>query len=204
MVFNKAEIERTLQHAKEIKKRLVKLQKVMPQIMRTFLERVANQIIGLANSYVESSEIGSTVKSDIINGWQISFSGTNAITITNKAEKAAYVEFGVGIVGEEAPDPVSPLKPFRWEYNVPSLSKNDDFSWTFPSDTDKMNIPNKDLIESNYFWGQRGDNNFRGYFCTKGTEGVFFMFNALTDIYTNQREHIKYLFNETVKEYMGR
>ena len=114
IALNKKSIE-------QAKKQLLYIKKILPQMTRDFLEEVAIWVIDRANYHLNNSDIGENVKIDIRNGWEYDFTD-KGIKITNRTQKAVFVEFGVGIVGQGDPHPNSSTEGY--EYNVDSPYKD--------------------------------------------------------------------------------
>lgn len=170
----KINIELNQKSIKEAKRQLLQVKKVVPLMTRDFLEDVAMWVIERANLHLNNSDIGENVKIDIRNGWVYNFTPTG-IQITNSTEKAVFVEFGVGIVGQEQSHPQANAEGY--EYNVDSPAKDDDGSWRFFSNEADLDIP-KSAID----WGVygKGDSK-RMKIYTRGAKGVWYAYNAIVD-----------------------
>ena len=158
----------------DAKRELLYVKKVLPQITRDFLEDVAMWLIERANMHLNNSDIGENVKIDIRNGWVYNFTPTG-LQITNSTEKAVFVEFGVGVVGQSQAHPQASAEGY--EYNQDSPAKEDDGSWRFFSNEADLDIP-KSAID----WGVYGkgeQNRMRIY--TRGAKGVWYAYNAIVD-----------------------
>ena len=108
-----------------------------------------------------------SVISDIINSSTITVSGNTAKL--SYGEKAVYVEFGVGIVGEQNPHPQATQAGY--EYNVESGKKKADRSWIFNAESEaKIDIRQENIIN-------RTKNTVR----TKGNEASLFLYQSAMD-----------------------
>lgn len=127
--LSKKSIENAIKQIKAVQK---KVQKDLP---RVYLEKCVAKIIELANQNLMATNIGSKVKSIIQSQWKISPVVGNKITLSNTAQLesgknlAVFVEFGVGIVGQENSHELA--KEANYQYNVPSSSKKENGQWSF-------------------------------------------------------------------------
>jgi hypothetical protein len=170
----KINIELNQKSIQQAKRQLLQVKKVVPIMTKDFLEDVALWVIERANLHLNNSDIGENVKIDIRNGWVYNFTPTG-IQITNSTEKAVFVEFGVGIVGQGNSHPQASIEGY--EYNVSSSEKQSDGSWHFFSDEANLDIP-KSAID----WGLNGKGNQnRMSIYTRGTKGVWYAYNAIVD-----------------------
>ena len=158
----------------EAKNKLLQVKKALPLAMNDFLENVAIWLIDRANFHLNNSDIGENVKIEIRNGWVYNFTASG-IKITNSTDKAVFVEFGVGIVGQSQEHPQASSEGY--EYNVSSPAKQSDGSWHFFANEADLDIP-----KSAVNWGLngQGDTNRMSIY-TKGTKGVWYAYNAIQD-----------------------
>lgn len=145
------------------------------QMIGELLQLSCELFIEKANVYLSNSSVGENVKNDIKSNWQYVTTPTKA-TIQNYSEKAVYVEFGVGIVGQGQPH--KNASETGYEYNVPSDAKTPDGAWGFEID-DKINL---DLPQGSYKISKTQNKNGLFWIYTKGTKGCFYAFNALEDL----------------------
>lgn len=171
-------------------KRLKSIRKMFPEMMQEFLLEVAHWITDKANTYIELSDIGASVKSHIRSSWEYQQT-QNGIKVLNTAntEKtvdgrkqtvptAILVEVGVGIVGQGSPHPNASQNGY--EYNIDNGKKEEDGSWHFFSDEADLDIP-KSAID----WGMNGKGKSnRMSIYTRGTKGVWYAYNAIVDANT--------------------
>lgn len=164
-------------------------QSIMPRMIRTFLIRSCEKVKELANKRVAYADIGENVKKEIQTGWEeIEVLGNSAI-LRNTAEKAVYVEFGVGTKAKENPHPNQSVASYQ--YDVDSKYKLNDRSWIFKID-DESNL---DISLNNVL--SRRENTIR----TQGQVGYMFLFNAIEDFRTNN--FAKQIWDNVKKEYLG-
>lgn len=146
------------------------------KMINHFLERVCDWLISRANMYVENSDIGDNVKVDIKTRWDYTINNGKA-KIINPAEKAVFVEFGVGEIGEYEPHPNS--AETKYEYNVDSPAKDENGVWHFYTNMDDLDLPKRALNYDTKFF--QNDKRGRLYVSTRGAEGVMYAYNALID-----------------------
>lgn len=170
------------QSIKDAQKRVKKYQKGVEQAVSYFIKNVCLWIMERSDYYLDKHDIGSLVKEDIKSGWKIVPTATG-VKLINDASKSHFVEFGVGIVGEQQPHPHS--SEAGYEYNVETGSKSVDGAWTFFVDSERLDLPVNALLAHNWYRGKRGKNGEGGQrllVMTKGTKGAMFAYNALVDL----------------------
>lgn len=170
----KINIELNQKSIQEAKGKLLYVKKVLPQITRDFLEDVAMWLIERANMHLNNSDIGENVKIDIRNGWVYNFTPTG-LQITNSTEKAVFVEFGVGVVGQSQAHPQASAEGY--EYNQDSPAKDNDGSWHFFANEADLDLP-KSAID--YGLNGKGSQNRMAIY-TRGAKGVWYAYNAIVD-----------------------
>lgn len=163
---------------KSINKAIETLKKAKAQLQGEMLTELLNGccewLVGRANELLSLSDVGSLIKQDIENSWQITVID-NVAKVTNFSDKAVYVEFGVGIVGEQSEHP-NATKTSYW-YDLHSWSKDERRGWRFTID-DKRNL---DLPQSAII---TQDENYNGDLTiyTYGAKGAMYAYNALVDL----------------------
>jgi hypothetical protein len=176
---------------KDAKKEIRKLKQKFSQhtIDRRFLRKCVSYLKKKMSEYLEMSGIGSNVVEGIMRSWEVNIEETK-VTMTNRHQKAVFVEFGVGIVGGGNPHPMASQDGYI--YNKPSDVKSEEGEWHFYSNEADLDIP-KDAIT----WGSYGKGREnRMSIKTKGTKGVWYAYNALQDLKMNW----KTLWNEVKAE----
>jgi hypothetical protein len=158
-------------------KQLNSISKQLPIMVQEFIEQLALWITDKANFYIDNSDIGSLVKSQIKESWKYE-KFTNGIKVVNKSDKSVYVEFGVGIVGQSDPHPNANNEGY--EYNLPSEHKyagkyHDENTWRFI----KHSADEIDLPEGSYETWTMGSGDLK--IITRGTRGVWYAYNAIVD-----------------------
>lgn len=169
IALNKSSISRAIEKIKSARNALEN------EMVEELLTSCCKWIRERANYYLELSEIGSNVKSDIENGWIIGQPQDGNITMTNTADKAAFVEFGVGIAGEQLPHPLA--SESRYEYNVQSGKKDENGVWRFRTNVEDLDLPQSALMSNPKLKDKRG----RLFVATTGTKATMYVFNAITD-----------------------
>ena len=154
------------------------LRKFYSQIQYEFMQFVCEWIINRANFYIDFLDIGSLVRTDIKNSWDYEISPTFSAQITNTAEKAVFVEFGVGVVGQMQPHPMANREGYQ--YNMPSIYKyagkhHDENTWRFV----KQSESEVDLPQGTYETWEKASGALK--IITTGTEGAMFAYNAVVD-----------------------
>lgn len=161
------------------------------QVIPKFLNRAAQRIGELANENLDKSDIGATIKSYIKSNWFIKTISKSRTILYNMSWKSAYVEFGVGIVGQSSAHPNA--SETDWEYNLKTIHKNSQGGWTFyVNDMKELDLPQEAVIEEIV----SVDGNVGIY--TKGTQGVWYLFNAMEDF---KLREAKPLWEEIKKKY---
>lgn len=168
------EIELNKQSVENAIKQLDDIKKLVPKMQQEFLMQVAHWLTDRANTYITNADLGSVVKDEIRGGW--SYEPTaNGVKIVNNAEKAVYVEFGVGIVGGGNPHPNSSEEGYQ--YNVKSHAKFIGGNWSFKKDSmQELDLPQTSV---EYEQDQSGI-----VFLTQGAKGVWYAYNAIVDAKT--------------------
>ena len=184
--LNKKSIQNAIKLLNQQKKNLT--DKAIPE----FMEQSADWIINRANEILDRSNIGEDVKSYIFKAWNTEWSGKNKLKIINHSRKACYVEFGVGIIGETAPHPNS--NETNWQYNLETEDKDSQGGWIFSvRNIYEIDIPQNAIIEQNNMGKEI-------VIYTQGTQGVWFLFNALEDFKLNKAQS---LWEKIKKKYWG-
>lgn len=144
------------------------------QIIQEFMQRSAEWIKLRANNILYSSDIGVKIVQNITSSWHVDTISNYHIILYNSSWKSAYVEFGVGIIGQSQQHPNA--SKTNYEYNVDSPYKNTDGGWEFSvADESELDIPLDAIIEQNY------SSIYGLTIYTRGTKGVWYLFNAVED-----------------------
>lgn len=177
---------------KKAKNQLLEIKKLFSQniIIKAFLEECKKYLMTRMDFYLNQSGIGSTVISNIMKSWSVNIIG-NKCTLVNNDDKAVFVEFGVGIVGQSNPHPFAYISDY--EYNVESDAKDEDGEWNFFVNENNLDLP-KSAIE----FKAKADNDKVMVF-TRGTKGVWYAYNALQDLRMNAGT----IWKETVERVIG-
>lgn len=177
---------------KEAIKILQKQKKVLTdQAIPEYLNRCANRIKKLANDNLDKADIGKTIKSYIKSNWFIAPISKSQVVLYNMSWKSAYVEFGVGVVGQANSHPNA--SKTNWEYNIQTEHKDGQGGWFFSVvDRNELDIPNEAIIEEII----NVDDEIGVY--TRGTQGVWYLFNAVEDF---KMREAKTIWEEVKKKY---
>lgn len=166
----KIEIALNKQSIKNAIKQLNAIKKTVPTMQQEFLMQVAHWLTDRANDYITNSDLGSLVKDQIRESW--SYEPTaNGVKIVNRAEKAVYVEFGVGIVGGGQPHPQASAEGYQ--YNMKSRAKFLGGSWSFKGQMETLDLP-QDSVDY-------AGSDDELVFITQGAKGVWYAYNAIVD-----------------------
>lgn len=173
-------------------RKLEKYKMAIPQMQKDIVDFACRWLIGRANWYIENSDLGSLVKSNLQKSWSYVVTG-NTATIQNNATVvkthkdgrpddvvplAILVEFGVGVVGQKTQHPAAAKEGYQ--YNVPSPYKyagqhHDEDTWRFITyDREEIDLPSDSYEE----W-QMGSGALK--IITKGAKGVWYAYNAIVD-----------------------
>lgn len=168
------------------KQRAILTDKMIPE----YLQRSAEWIENRANQLISASDIGENVKESIKNSWFIEQISNYHIVLYNISRKAAYVEFGVGIIGQTDKHPNA--NNAGYEYNVKSEYKFGQGHWRFSvEDKSWLDIPEKAIIYEDV-------EDSSTTIITQGTKGVWYLFNAVEDFKMTEQ---KRLWEEIKKKY---
>jgi hypothetical protein len=166
----KIEIALNKQSIKNAIKQLNAIKNTVPKMQQEFLMQLAHWLTNRANGYITNSDLGSLVKDQIRSGW--SYEPTaNGVKIVNRAEKAVYVEFGVGIVGGGQPHPQASTEGYQ--YNMKSRAKFGGGFWSFRGQMEALDLP-QDSVDY-------AGSDDELVFLTQGAKGVWYAYNAIVD-----------------------
>ena len=135
----------------------------------------SNAILERANLNLSWADIGSNLILQIQAGWVFEKS-KNGYTLSNIADKAVYVEFGVGATAQENPHPNADKA--RYDYDMPG-KKLKDRSWIF-------RVDDIDLVDIGEQYVMTRPNGEKFYetgrtIRTKGQPATMYFYNALAD-----------------------
>lgn len=183
--LNRKSIQDAIKQLKNTKKIIQK------QMMLEYMQRSAEWIRDRANDLVSLADIGENVKEAIKDYWFIEKISDSHIVLYNISEKAAYVEFGVGIIGQSSQHPNA--NNAGYEYNVKSEYKFGQGFWQFNvEDRSWLDIPEDAIVYQNV-------TNSGETIITQGTEGVWYLYNAVEDYKLREQ---KRLWEELTKKYL--
>ena len=184
--LNKKSIQNAIKLLNQQKKTLT--DKAIPE----FIEKAAQWIEDEADNIISKSDIGENVKSYLQSSWMIDRVSPHHIILRNISRKAAYVEFGVGIIGQSSQHPNADKTGY--EYNVDSGYKFGQGMWRFSiEDKSELDLPDDAIIYETY--SENGVD-----IITQGTQGVWYLFNAMENFKLNKAQS---LWEEIKKKYWG-
>lgn len=166
---------------------------MLPQLLLRCCEFVKER----ANQYVETADLGRNVIQGIQSGWEIETLAKDRARLVNNYDRAVFVEFGVGVVGEQSPHEYADREGY--EYNVPSEYKLEDGSWVFYTNVEDLDLPEEALDLRIYFHEPKRKSE-RMNVKTHGAKGLMYAYNAVVDLKT---EKVKEIWNAIKKAYWG-
>ena len=164
------------------------------------------KIIELANRNLESYDIGVNVKDKIFSSWTYENSfADNKVVLKNTCDKAVYVEFGVGIVGQESPHELANQEGY--EYNIPTTPKifanAQGFewgTWIFYQNAKDLDLPSS-ALDDRIIFNEPSRNSERMLIRTRGTPATMFVFKAVQEF--KAQDLAKEIWLATAKKYWG-
>lgn len=169
-----------------------KLELIKTKMLAEIFEQVVEEIKNEANRILESADIGADVKRWIKNSWDVEKVSNTHIKLINKSWKAVYVEFGVGIIGQNQRHPNA--DDTGYEYNVDSDDKLAQGWWYF-----KVNrLSELDLPENAVTKDHTSDDLS---FYTQGSKGVWYLYNAVENFKMNNKE--QEIFDRVYSKYLN-
>lgn len=184
----KIEIALNKQSIKNAIKQLTAIKKTVPTMQQEFLMEVAHWLTDRANDYITNSDLGSLVKDQIRSSW--SYEPTaNGVKVINRAEKAVYVEFGVGVVGQSQAHPNATAEGYEYNMShtytdkngVVRSTKDENGMWYFWTNSNELDIPLSAIEDRKGFDDFRGKQGKRLVVGTRGAKGVWYAYNAIVD-----------------------
>lgn len=164
IALNKKSIKNALNALETAKKQL------QGEMLNEFYFECFRYFESRAKDYLLSTSIGEQVANEIAFGWKYEKTKNGAI-FRNDHEKAVYVEFGVGIVGQENKHTNAQKLGNDYKYNIGSKILPDG-SWIFS----KTSLDDLDILDR--FIINETEHTIR----TKGSSAIMYAFNALEDL----------------------
>lgn len=166
-------------------------------MFENFLDRCYEWFIKRANYYLGLTQMSRQLIDDIQLSWVYNISKKGKIrtvTVTNSHEKATFIEFGVGIVGEE--NAHQNAGNAGYEYNKPTPYKragryHDENTWRFVQNPED----DVDLVEG--YYEEYVMRNGKVKIITRGSPSIMYAFNALVDL----RAEMPKMWETIKKEY---
>ena len=169
--FDTKSLQRAMQEIRKIQWKLIK------QIPNAFIERCLKWVKTRANSYLSYTPMSVEVTQDIKDSWHIEIKN-NVGKLTNDSNKAVFVEFGVGMVGQSHPHPKASEE--NYEYNVKTNYKHSDGKWVFNAEDKENGID----LNQGYFYIYQRENSGKVVALTKGSPSNMYLYNAMMDLLT--------------------
>lgn len=158
----------------ELEKARKKLYNKMPSI---FVQKCLEWVQNRANYYLSTIPMDTEVTSGIQSAWMIRKINKYASRLVNNNDKAVFVEFGVGRVGERNSHPLANTNEGQnYQYDIKTKSKKEDGSWTFNSMHKTI-----DLNEGYYIVFGSSKKN-APIVKTKGSPANLYLYNAGMDL----------------------
>lgn len=159
-------------------KTLEKVKKKLNNYQKEFLQECCYWFIRRSNELLQLTDIGENVKQGIQDSWQYVFTSENSIKISNVHDSAVYVEFGVGVVGQDSPH--KNAAETNYKYDIPSDAKDENGVWRFYKNIADLDIPKSALsYESKKLESGKRE---RWFVVTAGAVGAMYAYNALIDL----------------------
>lgn len=184
--FDKKSIQNAIKQVNAVKKKL------SSEVIEVFLKKCLNWVQNKANDYLLNVPMDYEVIGNIINSWEIKSISSNVMQLVNTSNKAVFVEFGVGSVGENNPHPQA--NDENYEYNVPSKYKHSNDTWFFEAYHKQYAID----LNQGYFSLYQRENSGKVGVVTKGSPANLYLYNASMDLISTGA--YKTLWQESLKE----
>lgn len=168
--------------------------KMATTIPSLFITKCLQWVMNRANEYLSTISMDGEVIADIQSNWTIERVTNNVKRLVNSSNKAVFVEFGVGRVGQISSHPQANIEGYQ--YNKPSEYKKSDGSWIFDAQHKQYAI---DLKEG-YYVMIGDENNGRAKVMTKGSPANLYLYNAGMDLISTGAYKILWqqALNETI------
>lgn len=185
--LSKKSIENAIKQIKAVQK------KVQTELPRVYLQKCVEWIKNTANFNLKTHYLSDDIVSKIENAWDTEYLSNNYIRLINTEDTATYLEFGVGIVGQENRHTVATNAGYK--YNVPSEYKKEDGSWRFYLEEGE----GVDLNVGTYnvYYTKNGKKKV----VTKGSPANMFLFKAMKEFETSGK--YKELWEQAKAEVIG-
>ena len=185
---------------KSIKEASKQIQLVQSKLRGYFPTRFINKCLkwieNRANEYLSSIDMDGEVITDIQSSWRTEKISKNAKRLINESDKAVFVEFGVGKIGERNAHPQANEE--NYEYNIQTKYKQPDGTWIFDAEHKQYAI---DLNEG-YYVMFGSDKTNRAKVKTKGSPANLYLYNAGMDLVSTGA--YKMLWAEALRETLNK
>ena len=177
-------------NAKSIESAIKKIeayQKRIDRLIPNFLTACAEKVRDLANANISAYEYDTEIIAEITSlaSWVIETTQDGVVTLRNTSEKATYIEFGVGQIGEGTH---TEAQKAGYQYDINSHGAK---GWGFYVGEGES----LDLRQPYYNETYKGD---KFWVWTKGEPATMFAFNALMEF--REKELYKGIWNDLVKD----
>lgn len=146
------------------------------QMLADFRKALCEWIVDRANKHLERSSIGSNVIIDIESHWEypINYADT-VVTLKNTSDKAVFVEFGVGRVGQKSPHDLAGEQGYK--YSIGTKINQATGEWVFNP------TPDENIDIQDEYWVRLG----KGAIKTTGSPATMYAYQAVVDARTELR-----------------
>lgn len=145
-------------------------------IIERFYKECAETLIEFIRARIEVLSLPQSLKNGLAKSWKydvITLGDRIDVKIYSDHFKAAFIEFGTGVIGQENPHALAARD--KYEYDVDTKYKLDDRSWWFTiSKNEAIDIPEDMIIEDDVEFD-------RTEIKTKGAPATMFAYNAFID-----------------------
>jgi hypothetical protein len=188
IALNPQSIKKAVQQLKSVKKSI-------PTMVAEFLTECCKWIIDRANELLADVDIGANVIDDIQSNWTYTVT-ENSAKIVNSSGRAAFVEFGVGVVGQNSPHPWSDAAGY--DYNIPTQYKTQNGEWHFFRNADNLDLP-QGSYDTDWVTGKYED-RARMHIWSRGATGSMYLYNAFMDLQTTGA--MKQIWDKVLARYL--
>lgn len=162
--LSKSSIEKAIKEIEQYQKNVL-------SAISEILERSADKIISLANERIAAYDFDQEIITGIQSGWEKE-KGKDGLSLIlkNTNDKAVFLEFGVGQVGQANSHEQAEAAGYEYDKNA-----HGNEGWNFYVGADE----GVDIVGGLYEAQLLGNNRFRIY--TKGSPATMYLFNAAMD-----------------------
>ena len=164
------------------------------QMIPDFLIECCKWFINRANKYLDKSQIGQNVVNGIKDSWSYSvLADKKTARVVNDNNKAVFVEFGVGLMGQSIPHPNAKSEGYIYDSHERTASGNP--YWVFNVDSEE------DVdMQQGYIFKNAKDGGL--WIITKGSWGELYAYRTLMD-FSLEKKVLKGLWTKIKLRYWG-